>query len=308
MQGHTIGIFGGSGFLGRSIVQQLAKTGATLRVFVRHPEHALHLKTAGEVGQIILERVNILNDHSLEGALEGCEAVVNLVGILAESKPWTFTAVHQDFPARLAKACRAKGITKLVHVSALGVGEDSPSAYARSKAAGEKAILATFPSATILRPSVIFGPDDSFFNRFAEMALVSAALPLIGGGITKLQPVYVGDVAFAVVKVLTDPHCAGKVYELTGPDVLSLRAILQFILDTIQRKRILLNLPFGVAKVMGSILEWVPGKPLTKDQVILLEHDNVATAGALGFADLGMTPQRIATIVPRYLARFRATF
>ncbi|MFB3149301.1 MAG: complex I NDUFA9 subunit family protein [Alphaproteobacteria bacterium] len=303
-------VFGGSGFLGRHLVQRLAATGARVTVAVRNPESALFLKPMGDVGQITPVGADVRDGPAVAAAVQGADWVVNLVGVLYETRRQSFSAIHAQGAERIAKAAKAAGAKRLVHVSAIGANRHSSAAYARSKAAGEAAVAAAYPAATILRPSIIFGPEDDFFNRFAAMARVSVALPLFGGGETRFQPVYVGDVAAAVVKALTDEGTAGTTYELGGPRVYSFRQLMTLMLAEIGRKRILLPLPFFVADAMGAVLQSLPlpfgmAPPLTGDQAKLLRYDNVVSGDAPGLADLGIVPTACEIILPTYLDRFR---
>ncbi len=303
-------VFGGSGFLGRHLVQRLAATGARVTVAVRNPESALFLKPMGDVGQITPVGADVRDGPAVAAAVQGADWVVNLVGVLYETRRQSFSAIHAQGAERIAKAAKAAGAKRLVHVSAIGANRHSSAAYARSKAAGEAAVAAAYPAATILRPSIIFGPEDDFFNRFAAMARVSVALPLFGGGETRFQPVYVGDVAAAVVKALTDEGTAGTTYELGGPRVYSFRQLMTLMLAEIGRKRILLPLPFFVADAMGAVLQSLPlpfgmAPPLTGDQAKLLRCDNVVSGDAPGLADLGIAPTACEIILPTYLDRFR---
>jgi uncharacterized protein YbjT (DUF2867 family) len=301
-------VFGGSGFVGRHVVRALAAKGWRVRAAVRRPELAGFLQPLGGVGQVHAVQANIRNKASIRAALEGADAVINLVGVLAESGSNSFGNVHEGGARAIAEAAAEAGIGTLVHVSALGADPDSPSAYARSKAAGEKAVLEAFPQAVILRPSVIFGPEDRFFNRFAEMARLSPALPLIGGD-TRLQPVFVSDVAEAVARAVEGQATPGTVYELGGPDARSFRELLCFMLEVIHRKRLLLPVPFPMARFMGGILQMMPGKLLTADQVRMLEKDNVvsdqARAETRTLEGLGILPTAMESMVPGYLYRFR---
>jgi uncharacterized protein YbjT (DUF2867 family) len=304
-------VFGGSGFLGRSVVRALAKRDYRIRVAVRRPELAGHLQPLGRVGQIHAVQANLRYPASVEAAMRDSHAAINLVGILAESGAQTFEAVQALGAGAVAKAAAAVG-ARMVHVSAIGADENSPSHYARSKAAGEKAVLSAVPSATILRPSVVFGPEDQFTNRFASLAWISPVLPLIGGGFTKLQPVYVGDVATAVADAVEGKTRAGAPYELGGPEVLTMREIMEIILAIIERRRILVSVPFGLAKFQALFLQFAPGPlKLTPDQVVLLGSDNVvshtAKAADLTLEGLGITPDSLEAIAPQYLWRFRKT-
>jgi uncharacterized protein YbjT (DUF2867 family) len=302
-------VFGGSGFLGRNVVRALCKRDYRIRVAVRRPELAGHLQPLGKVGQIHAVQANLRYPASIEAAMRESHVAINLVGILAEGGPQTFDAVQAAGAGAVAKAAAAIG-ARMVHVSAIGADENSQSRYARSKAAGEKAVLAAVPSATILRPSVVFGPEDEFTNRFAALARISPALPLIGGGATKLQPVYVGDVANAVADAVEGKTKAGATYELGGPEVLTMREIMEIILSTIERHRMLVSLPFGLAKLQALLLQFAPGPlKLTPDQVELLRSDNVVSETAktahLTLEGLGIMPDSLEAIAPQYLWRFR---
>jgi uncharacterized protein YbjT (DUF2867 family) len=299
-----ITIVGGTGFLGRYVVWQLARAGYTLRVISRTPDSALPLKTSGDVGQIVLMGGNLAEPESFAGKLDNSYAVINLVGILFESGSQKFTKLHAQGAEALAKMSKAAGVQRFIHVSALGVDKASGSSYARTKALGERAVLAAFPEAIILRPSVIFGPEDNFFNQFATMASLFPALPLIGGGRTRFQPVYAGDVAKAVEVCLTRPDVKGHIYELGGPKVYSFKEILEFILFTIGKQRRFMPIPSGIASIMGGVSEFLPRPPLTRDQVKLLKYDNIVSPNARTFAQLGITPTAVESIVPDYLARF----
>jgi uncharacterized protein YbjT (DUF2867 family) len=302
-------VFGGSGFLGRSVVRALAKRDYRIRVAVRRPELAGHLQPLGKVGQIHAVQANLRFPASVAAAMRDSHVAINLVGILAESGAQTFEAVQGSGAGAVAQAAAAAG-ARMVHVSAIGADENSPSHYGRSKAAGEKAVLSAVPSATIMRPSVVFGPEDQFTNRFASLARMSPALPLIGGGVTKLQPVYVGDVATAVADAVDGKAKAGATYELGGPEVLTMREIMEIILATIERRRMLVSLPFRLAKLQALFLQFAPGIfKLTQDQVELLRSDNVvsdaAKAAGLTLGGLGIAPDSLEAIAPQYLWRFR---
>src|ERR1700724_951998 len=304
-------VFGGSGFLGRNVVRALAKRDYRIRVAVRRPELAGHLQPLGRVGQIHAVQANLRYPATIEAAMRDSHAAINLVGILAESGAQTFDAVQGAGAGAVAQAAAAAGAA-MVHVSAIGADENSPSRYARAKAAGEKAVLSAVPSATILRPSVVFGPEDQFSNRFAALARVSPVLPLIGGGLTKLQPVYVGDVAAAVADAVDGKTRPGATYELGGPEVLTMREIIEIILAIIERQRMLVSLPFGLAKLQALFLQFAPGVfKLTPDQVALLRSDNVVSEAAksagLTLEGLGVVPDSLEAIAPQYLWRFRKT-
>jgi NADH dehydrogenase len=298
-------VFGGSGFVGRYVVRELAKAGARVRVAVRHPDSAGFLRPMGAVGQVTPVAANICDDASVSAAIAGSDVVVNLVGILYERGRQTFEAVHVAGAARIARESAANGVGRLIHVSTLGADTRSPSAYARSKAMGELKVRELFPAATVLRPSIVFGPEDDFFNKFAVLARLAPALPLIGGGHTQFQPVFVGDVAAAVAACLARSETAGRTYELGGPKVYEFRELMALVLEQTGRKRLLAPVPFLAAEVQAFFLEMLPVPPLTRDQVQMLRRDNVTSRGALGLADLGIVPNALEAIVPAYLQRYR---
>jgi NADH dehydrogenase len=302
-------VFGGSGFLGRHVVRALAKRDYRIRVAVRRPDLAGHLQPLGKVGQIHAVQANLRYPASVEAAMRDSHAAINLCGILTESGAQSFDAVQAQGAATVAKAVVAVG-AGMVHVSAIGADENSPSRYARAKAAGEKAVLGVIPAATIFRPSLVFGPEDLFTNRFAALARMSPVVPLIGGD-TRMQPVYVGDVATAVADAVDGKTKAGSIYELGGPEVLTMREIIEIILATIERQRMLVPVPFGIAKLQALALQFAPGPlKLTPDQVALLRIDNVvsdaAKAAELTLEGLGISSDSLEAIVPQYLWRFRA--
>jgi len=299
-------VFGGSGFIGRYVVTDLARDGWSVRVAVRRPDEALFLKTAGVVGQVTPIATNIRDRASVARAVAGADAVVNLVGILHESGRQKFQAVQAEGARTVAEEAARAGVAHLVHVSAIGADPNSDASYARTKAAGEAAVRQAFPKATILRPSIVFGAEDGFFNRFARMARLSPALPLIGGGKTRFQPVYVGDVAEAVATAITTPAAAGQTYELGGPKIYTFVDLMRLLLNEIGRKRALVPLPFPIASLMGAVMQCLPMPQLTLDQVRLLKRDNVVSEGASGLADLGIAPTSVETIIPTYLDRYRA--
>jgi NADH dehydrogenase len=296
-------VFGGSGFIGRYVVQRLAALGYVVRVAVRDIEGAMFLRPMGTPGQIVPLYAPLQNDADIARAAEGADVVVNATGILAERHQGDFMRVHAQGPGRIARLAASSAARKLIHISAIGADPQSPSLYGRSKAAGEEAVLAGFPSATILRPSIVFGAEDGFFNRFAGMAAISPVIPITGGA-TKFQPVYVGDVADAVLAALTRDS-AGKTYELGGPEVATFRELIARMLKIIERQRRIVDLPRGLANFQALFLERLPGKLLTQDQVKLLQRDNIVAAGALGLAELGITPTGMGLILPSYLARYR---
>jgi NADH dehydrogenase len=311
MADDLIVVFGGSGFIGRYVIKALARRGHRVRAPMRRPHLGQDLRVLGDVGQIHLMQANVRYPDSVARAMEGATGVVNLVGVLRSSGKQTFQAMHVDAAAAIADAAKAAGVTRFVQMSAIGADPRSRAAYGRSKAEGEAAVRARVPTATVLRPSIVFGAEDDFFNRFAQMARYSLALPLIGGGKTKFQPVHVVDVAEAVVAGLTRADAQGRTYELGGPRVYSFRELLQFTLATIDRKRWLAPLPFALAVPLGGVLGAIPPLAgiLTADQVRMLKSDNIV--GASGekvgtISDLGVAPlETIETIVPTYLWRFR---
>jgi uncharacterized protein YbjT (DUF2867 family) len=305
-QGRRVTVFGGSGFIGRYVVRRLAAEGWVVRVAVRDAIAAAFLKTAGNVGQVVPMRVDITSeDVVLETAIAGSDVVVNLVGILYESRRRSFQAIHAEAPGRLARIAARVGVARFVQMSALGADPNSPSLYARSKAAGEAGVLAAFPAATIIRPSIVFGPEDGFFNRFACMARYSPALPLIGGGKTRFQPVYVGDVAEGMATALADPKTMGQIFELGGPQTYSFRELMEILLAQIQRKRWLVPIPFPIAAVQGAVLSILPNPPLTRDQVKLLKRDNVISGLFPGLTELQVQPTALEAVISSYLDRFR---
>jgi NADH dehydrogenase len=303
-------VFGGSGFLGRYVVQRLARGGDRVVVAVRRTEAAQFLRMFGDVGQVMPVPCDVTLPASVAAALQGADAAVNLVGILTPRGRQKFDAVHREGAANVAQAARTAGVRRLVHISAIGADANSPSAYARSKGQGEEAVRAAFPEATILRPAVVFGPEDDFFNRFARLARIAPALPLFGGGRTRFQPVYVGDVADAVKAALDDKATRGRTYELGGPEVLTFEQILKRILLETNRSRCLVHLPMWMADLVGGLSPIMPRLPgraplLTRDQARLLRRDNVVDATAAGLADLGLTPTALELVLPSYLAKYR---
>ncbi|MGO4174994.1 complex I NDUFA9 subunit family protein [Bosea sp. TAF32] len=313
-------VFGGSGFVGRHVVRALVKRGYRVRVAVRRPDLAGFLQPIGTVGQIHAVQANLRYPASVAAAVKGADAVINLVGIMQEQGRQSFSAVQANGARAIAQACAAAGITRLVHVSALGATAESASAYARTKAEGEAAVFASVPGAVVLRPSVMFGPEDTFFNRFASMARMLPVLPLVGGGKTKFQPAFVGDVAVVAARAVDGTVQGGRVYELGGPEVMSLRQILEEVCRVTGRKRLLAPLPFPLARIMGSVLQVVDTLTLglipdelvlTRDQVTLLQSDNVVSAAAAkegrDFAGIGVAPTSVEAIISSYLWRFRKT-
>jgi NADH dehydrogenase len=303
-------VFGGSGFIGRHIVRALARRGLRVRVAVRRPSLAYRLPVLGDVGQIEIVQANVRDDESVARALDGARLCVNCVAVLHEAGRQTFDALHVEGAGRVAKAAKVASVERLVHLSAIGAAADSPSAYARTKAGGEAATRAAFPSATVLRPSVVFGQEDSFFNRFGAMATQAPALPLIGGGQTRFQPVFVSDVAKAVAESLIRPEAPDATFELGGPGVYTFEALMRLMLGIIDRKTPLVTIPFGAARTIGTIGDVLSrtglfAPPLTVDQVELLRSDNVVGEGVPGLADLGVTATALEAILPTYLFRYR---
>ena len=297
-------VFGGGGFIGRHIVQRLAAAGHSIRIAGRDTERAGRLCTMGGVGQITPAAASITDEASSARAVAGADIVINLVGILFESRAGDFQRIQAEGAGRVARLAAAAGAKQFLHLSAIGADAASPSLYAQTKAAGEAAVLAAFPSAIILRPSVVFGPDDQFFNRFAGLACLLPFMPVVAGE-TRFQPVYVGDVADAAMAALADPAAAGKVFELGGPRVMSMRQVLRYILDVTGRRRPMFALPEGFVRLQARLGELLPTPPLTRDQLILLRKDNVVSPNALGFQALGIEPKAVEAIVPSYLSRFR---
>jgi NADH dehydrogenase len=318
--GKLVTIFGGSGFVGRHLVRAMLKRGWRVRAAVRRPDLAGHLQPLGVVGQVHAVQANLRYPDSVVRAVQGSDAVVNLVGILQAQGRQTFDAVQAEGARAIAEACKAQGVSNVVHMSAIGADAGSASDYARTKAAGEAAMLAAVPSAVIMRASIIFGPEDGFFNRFASLARMLPVLPLVGGGETKFQPVFVGDVAEAMARALEGKAAPGTVYELGGPAVKSFRDLLAFVCETTGRKRLLAPLPWGLASLQAGVIETADKLTLgllpdslvmTRDQVTLLKSDNVVSASAAAegrtLEGMGIEPASIEAIVPGYLWRFRKT-
>lgn len=308
-QNKLVTIIGGSGFIGRHIVRRLAKEGWRIRVACRRPDLAGHLQPLGTVGQIMPVQVNVRFPLSLEKAIAGSDAVINLVGILHETGRQKFDSVQAQGARAVAEAAKKAGVKQFIQFSAIGADENSPSAYARSKAAGEKAVLKVLPDAIILRPSIVFGPEDDFFNRFAGLATVLPFLPLIGGGETKFQPIFVGDVAKVVSAALAGEIKPGAVYELGGSEIKTFKALLELTLEVTQRKRFLIPLPFVIARLQASFLQLLPNPMLTVDQVKLLEQDNVVSDAAIAekrtLQGLGIPATALESVLPDYLWRYR---
>ena len=303
-----ITIFGGSGFVGRHVVRALAERHYRIRVAVRRPDLAGHLQPLGRVGQVHAVQANLRYADSIASAVRGASIVINLTGILYERGKQRFSAVHTYGAEAVAQAAAAQG-AQLVHMSAIGADPASPSLYARSKAAGEAAVFKAMPDATVFRPSIVFGPEDDFFNRFAAMARLSPVLPLIGGGQTRFQPVFCGDVAEAVGKAIDGIANPGTVYELGGPEVLTFEELMKIMLATIERRRLLVPLPFGIARLQAKVLQFLPTPLLTPDQVELLKLDNVVSDAAARegrtLEGLGIHGRSVQSEIPAYLWRFR---
>jgi NADH dehydrogenase len=297
-------VFGGTGFLGRHTVRALARAGHRIRVAVRHPNQGFFLPPMGTVGQIALVKCNVSDADQVASAVKGADAVINLTGILFSRGEQSFEAVHVEGAETVAKAAAASGARTLVHVSAIGADKDAEADYSASKGEGEARVREAFPNAAILRPSLVFGPEDDFFNRFAALAKFLPALPLIGGGNTKFQPVFVGDVAEAIAHCAAEPALGGKTYELGGPAVYSFKELMQIILRETCRERVLVPVPFWLATVKALFLQFLPKPLLTPDQVTLLKSDNVVT-GPDTLATLGIVPTSVDAEVPAYLWRFR---
>jgi len=305
-----ITIFGGSGFLGRHLVRALAKRHYRIRVAVRRPDLTGHLQPLGRVGQIHAVQANVRHPGSVDAAARDADVVINLVGILFERGRQRFDAVQAFGAEQVALAAAAHG-ARMIHVSAIGADEHSTSAYARAKAMGERAVLSATPAATIVRPSILFGPEDDFFNKFGAMARVLPALPLVGGGAMRFQPVFVGDVAEAIARAVEGQAREGTIYEAGGPEVRTFKQLLEYVLAVTERRRLLVPLPFAIAKLTATVLQWLPKPPLTPDQVELLKRDNVVSGEAeregRTLRALGIEPVAMETIVPSYLWRFRKT-
>jgi NADH dehydrogenase len=305
-----ITIFGGSGFLGRHLVRALAKRHYRIRVAVRRPDLTGHLQPLGRVGQIHAVQANIRHAGSVAAAVRDADAVVNLVGILFERGRQRFETVHAFGAEQVALAATARG-ARMIQISAIGADANSPSAYGRTKAQGEQAVLAAAPEATIFRPSIMFGPEDDFFNKFAALARMLPALPLIGGGTMRFQPVFVGDVAEAIARTVDGDAKAGTIYEVGGPEVHTFKELLEYVLAVTGRRRLLVPVPFAIARLQAMVLQFMPKPLLTPDQVEMLQTDNVVSEQAEHEArtlrGLGIDPVTMETIVPSYLWRFRKT-
>lgn len=325
MSDPVVTVFGGTGFIGRHVVQRLARLGATIRVATQRPDRALFLKPLGNVGQIVPVPVHYGKDASIARALQGADWVINLVGILTEQPGRRYATVHGELPGRIGRAASAAGVSRFIQISAIGAHEASPSAYGRSKAAGETAARLAFPGVTILRPSVVFGPEDEFFNALGSVSRIAPMIPLFfsglpklafdgifpqprfpGAGANKMQPVYVGDVADAVLAALREPKTAGGVFELGGPTVYSFREVVELALRVIGRRRCLVPVPFFALEAAAFFAQAVPFSPLKPDLVRLMKLDNVVSQGAAGLAELGIAPTAAELILPTYMYAYRA--
>lgn len=308
LQGKKITVFGGTGFLGRFLLQKLAKEKAVLRIGARKAHQALFLKTMGNVGQITLADLDINNKTDVFRFCKGTDYIVNLVGLFFEKKQFTFNKIHIEGAENIAQAAHSLGVKGLVHTSALGAHIEGSSLYAQSKAKAEQAILSAFPDATILRPSLLFGSNDYFFNTFAQLSALSPFLPLFGGGHTKFQPVYAGDVADAIIACLKDQNTHGKVFELGGPDIYSFKELLQLILQYTQRRSRFINIPYPAAKCLAFFAQHFPKPFLTPDQVELLKTDSVVQKKSYTFKTLKIAPHPLETFLEKELERYRPHF
>jgi uncharacterized protein YbjT (DUF2867 family) len=297
-------VFGGSGFIGRYVVKRLARAGHTVRVAVTDPSGARFLQTQGKVGQIVPLAAGVADEAAVARAVVGAELVVNLVGILFERRAGDFGRLHGEGAGRVARLAAECGAERLVHVSAIGADPSSPSAYGRTKAEGEAAVRAAFPSATILRPSIVFGPEDGFFNRFAGLGRMLPFMPVIAGN-ARFQPVYVGDVAEAVLAAAEREEARGRTYELAGPRSVTFRELLRYVGEVTGHRRALVDMPMGLARLQARLGEFLPNPPLTRDQLLMLGRDNVPAPDALGLAELGIQAKAMEAIVPSYLTRYR---
>lgn len=309
LNGKIVTLFGGTGFLGRYVAKRLAALGAQIIIPTRTPQKGYFLRPYGTVGQIVPMQCNLSREASVANVIENSDIVINLIGILFENKGNSFPRLHHKFPEMLARLVKKQKKARLIHVSAIGVDENSRCKYLKTKALGEQAVLDHMPNATILRPSLIFGPEDNFFNQFARLAGLMPFLPLIGGGKTLFQPVFVGDVADAITLAAAPPHhldVTGKVFELGGPEIFTFRELMQKTLEYSGRNACLIPVPWFMATIKGALFELLPKPLLTRDQVAALRTDNIVGKNALTFSDLGLTPQTIEAIVPHYLSIYRS--
>ncbi len=303
---NAVTVFGGTGFVGRQIIRRLAQTGAAIRVPTRNADRVLPLRPMGEVGQIVALQWDGRNLSALEKLVGDVDCVINLIGILAERRAGDFQSLQAKLPGHIASVAMRQKVGHFIQMSAIGADANSPSEYAQTKAAGEQSVLEAFPSATILRPSIIFGPGDGFFSLFANMSRFSPMLPLIAGGHTKFQPVYVGDVAEATSKVMVEVNSRGQTFELGGPKVYSFQELLRYTLTVIDRRRLLIPIPMGIARLQARLAEMLPNPPLTRDQLRLLQRDNVVSSDAKGLEDLMIRPTPLELVVPEYLSPYSA--
>ena len=302
LDGHIVTVFGGTGFVGRAIVAQLVTAGARVKIATRHLPSAYFLRLLGTPGQVTPVPVSYRSEDSVDAAIVGSTMVVNCLGILQEGRKSCFSQVHNDFPVWMGRSCAKRGIYRFIHISALGV-DHSLSRYAISKLDGEYAIKTVYPPVTTLRPSIIFGADDSFFNRFARLAKILPALPLIGGGHTRFQPVYVGDVASAVLNCLTQPATAGHIYELGGPQIMTFKQLMQKMLNYTGQRRCLIPMPWWMARMQAALMCWLPNPPITNDQITSLQSDSIVGSDTYHFGHLGITPTPLDEILPTYLIK-----
>ena len=302
----TIAILGGGGFLGRHLLRNLTTLDYRIKIATRNPFQKGYLKPLGNPGQIELFKTNIYNPDDIRKVLKNCDAVINLVGILHETSKQKFNDIHSKFPLLLSNLCTEIGIKKFIHISALGVKKKNSSKYMESKMQGEQNILEVLKSPVILRPSVCFGHEDKFFNRFASLAQFSPMLPLIGGGKTKFAPVFVGDVSRAIVKALTINNSSYKIYELGGPENYSFKELMEILLLEIKKKRLLISIPFSVAKFYAYFLQMMPNPLLTVDQVELLKENNILSGNYPTLNDLDISATNISSVLPKYIYRFRS--
>lgn len=305
MQFNTITVFGGSGFLGRHVIRRLVRMGAQVRVAVRDPVRAEYLKPMGEVGQVVLLQANVRNMSSIHRAIADSDAVINLTGLLHQTGDQTFQAIHVDAAKRIADACLQLHVKRFIHISAIGADRYGDANYARTKSAGETAARDKYPNLTIVRPSIVFGPEDNFFNLFAWLATISPFLPLPGKGQTRFQPVYVGDVADGIGKILEEKNSIGQIYEFGGPQVLSFKELMEIILESTGRKRLLLPIPLNIMKFSAIFFSLLPRPLLTRDQVEMLKANNIVSENALGLSDLNISATPIEAVVNTYLHRYR---
>ncbi|AIL65503.1 hypothetical protein NOVO_05680 [Rickettsiales bacterium Ac37b] len=303
--GKLVTIFGGGGFLGNYIVKELSSLGYVIRVVTRDPQKSLHLRTAGPTGQVVLMPADVCNSSHLNKAIRGASIVINLLGTFSEKD---FDNLHREIPENIAKICKEENVEQLIHISALASNKSQISSkYAQSKFAGEKAVIAAFNKASIIRPSVVFGHEDKFFNKFAKLIKYMFCIPMVGGGKTKFQPVYVGDLAKAIGKIATDPKLQGKIYAAVGPEVITFQSMIEFILKTVNKKRILFPVPFWIASIMAKIVEILPCPIITSDQVELLKYDNIfdQAENLSSLSEILVNLTSIESIVPRYLIYYK---